>query len=255
MSLEQYKSKIVNLTSAARLNGASTNFNLSIPPNSREFNNVVGIQMVSASIPNTFYNITQQNNFFQYRFGPLNTIGTVLVAEGQYELTDLLTEISSQMTTDSSSNVSWTLNSVDYKVLFESDNESFAFYTDDETLVPLLISLGFPKSLVPYGPGNSISATHIVNVSGPSTVFIVSRSLTGATSDYSELTNIIRCIPLDVNFGSIVHYKIGDSESAVIKFTNARSLTNIDLKLVNRNNQVLSLGGLDWDLLIKVYYL
>jgi len=251
--MEKYNSKIVNLSSKQRKNGSSNNFTLSIPPSAREFNSVVGIQMVSTSIPNTFYNINEYNNFFEYKYSALNTTGIVLLPIGQYEITPLLNAISTQMTTDiGNSNITWSIDTLDFKVNVESDNESLSFTTDDPDKVPLLIALGFEGSVI---IGTSLTAKNIVDIAGPSTLYIISRALSGSTSDYSELTNIVRCIGLDVNFGSICHYSVEDSESGIIKFPNSRSMSNIDLSLRDRDNRILDLNGVDWDLLIRVYYL
>jgi hypothetical protein len=166
MDITKFKSKIVNLSSNQRLNGEASNFRLSIPPNAREFSNVVGIQMVSATIPNTFYNITEKNNFFQYKYGVLNTVGNVLVREGQWDSVDLLTEIAAQMTGQINGNVTWELDSTDYKVTVSSDGDSLLFETVDPTLVPLLIKLGFVKRTLVYGPGTSITAPSVINLTG-----------------------------------------------------------------------------------------
>ncbi len=104
----------------------------------------------------------------------------------------------------------------------------------------------------------SIVADGLPFLAGNQNIYISSIKLSGGNSCLvdSRIGNlqVITTIPVDVAYGSYIHYETQQYEADMIEANGYFNLTNIDIKLYGDYGQLLDLQGLPCVLILKCYY-
>ena len=233
---------------------SNSNFTVNVPSNSSEFQNVVACQIVSAEIPNVFYNIPEGKNTFI--FATVATPGTditVTVTSGQYTLDELVATLTSQISTSLGGGSVTSSTNTNTKRITINFPEAISF-TASRLENPLSTTLGFEDGVI-YD-GSSIESTYPPNLAGPGTVYVHSRQISPGVTDFdrSEDIHSILGVPLDLGFGFTCHWQARDSVTNLFRYINPRNLNEISLALRDRYGMILDINGHDWSVVIKMYY-
>ena len=212
----------------------------------------------SATIPNVFYNINDSgynlldtgNNAFTYKIAGSPT--TVTVSVGQYTITELLDAL---VTALAAVGFSYVVDAKTKRIAF-TVTTAIQFLDSDEN--NMARTLGILTSSV--GDVTTYTTTGFYNLAGVQEVYLVSSKI----SDGSNLIlqegvsePVIAIIPMTVPFGEYEHFRAYSEELEQIdypSYTQGCSVRQADLIIKNKFNHVLSLGGLDISVILKLYH-
>ena len=96
-------------------------------------------------------------------------------------------------------------------------------------------------------------------LTGPSVVYIKSDQLSAGSSDFDRVgdINTICSVSLSqADFGQTASYQAQDGNGTIIKYTNPKSITSIDISLVDKFGFPLNLGAShEVNLTVKLYFI
>lgn len=195
------------------------------------------VEVISAEIPNSFYNISTalQNNIFTYFiFGTIN----ITIPNGSYTVDSLISFINSaQMTFVMSYNDTFN------KIAVTAANPVTFTYDPNSYTQQLfgIISTQVISTATYFGG--------VVNLASVHSVLIRSSLNSGNSASTSQSNNDIICkVPLSVNYGGILIYNNNDfTRKNIIK---SGSIRQFYIKLTEQNQKILDLNSCVWEMTI-----
>ena len=195
------------------------------------------IEVISAEIPLSFYNISSalQNNIFSfYIFGTIN----LTIPNGNYTVDTLIANINSQ-TLNFQLSYNETLN----KILCTPTNTITITYNSNDYTQQLfgIIATQTIVALTPTYFGG------VVNLASVHSILVRSSLNSGNSASTSQSNNdIIQKISLDVNYGGMI---IFNQNSVIRKNTiKSGSIKQFYLKLTEQNQKILDLNSCNWEM-------
>jgi hypothetical protein len=246
----------------------TSSFSIDIPSSVESFKNVLAIQLLSASVPSSFYNVDSYNTLgedvdleFYY-----NGVFTVLtIPRGQYQIitdrtaspfpaNDLLSVIETQFNTVTGSTVTWSFDTVTNKLSLTHATNTLEIKADNLDEVNLWDKLGF---LQPQGPATSLTADTIPNISGTQQIFIHVSQLSNNSVDLDTENGIslIGGVLVTAPFGGNNNYEIKSSLANLIKYTTQRNIDFLNIRLRDSRGRLINLNNQDWTMIIRSYYI
>lgn len=243
--------KLLRISSRDRNNLADSTSNFYV-----NVNNVKPLQIAKAvivkqvTLPNTMYNIDENNRSFTYNIASSPT--TVQIAVGQYNTTTL---ISALQTAASAVGLAITQNATTLKLEF-TNTTNIEYLDISEN--PMAEVLG-----IEYGQGSgsdvaSFNATGLPDLAGIKNVFVESQALgeDNLIQSNSKTKNIIAIIPIDTAFGGYQQYltphaEIDDNDNRTHGGHNKQT---IDITLRDSRNNIIDLNGHHIEIVLKIYY-
>ena len=226
---------------------SSNNFRVDLanPINGR----VVAYGLKSAVIPKTNYNIPAVRNTFTFN----NSISTstITITPGNYTMTELLAEITTQLNALGFDTYTVTYNSISGKVTFQSTLAAFTLNpTLDTSQGSILYKLGFVPGIA-Y-TGGTVTSPNVADISGIKSAYIKIKQL---TQYMKNTTNSVLNFKVDLTcpFGSIVFFA---DEGRYHQYFNSNkdnlgSMGFFDVTLVDEYGTLLDLNGRDWSFVIQ----
>lgn len=241
------KNSYLLLRSKDRISGTPENFTINL-------NNPISESWVFESIviKKTFYPIETNYNdtiyFNETSVGDLNC----QLSPGEYNITELLSEIGSKMTTASgSSTYTASVNNISNKITITSNTNTFIMKFGTSTTNTSRKILGFNESdsstasLSQTSDNiynlNPIDACHI-EISNFDHIFETETK----SPAYYQLT-----VPLDANFGDIVNYEHTHGEFHQVITIKSNSTRILKIKVFNNDDYIQSLNGSDWYMILR----
>jgi hypothetical protein len=222
--------------------------------------------MKSCDIPNVFYNIDDRgynfsntgNNKFVWT-DDSNITQITTIPRGQYTITQLLALINTAIYPSyiPLGSVSLILNPITQKI--EISNTSFAQIfgiSINSTIAPYLGML----SDVPLTPAPSVLFAGFPNLSGIQEVYITSQKISDGSNMIvasNTMYPVILNVQMSVPFGAFQHYETNHPEIDDIEYTSisqGTSIRQVDIQLRDRFGNILDLGGLPFNLIMKIYH-
>lgn len=231
---------VLLINSKDRIQGDSNQFSITLPA---PYNNVRAIELLSAYIPNTVYNINSSNNTIIFNEGGSNLTATLTV--GAYSIYDLITELETQLDAAGANTYTVTYNVKTFRLTITS--------TANYTIInsPLLYTIGFEPKLV---AGLSFTANYAVRLQIPKSYMIQIQELSNdfarstASNVYANfiITSQINTSDIDYHFQK-THYNVFEN-------SNLKTLTRLSISLFDDTGALLDLNGSDWSFQLKFYY-
>ena len=202
------------------------------------------------TLPNTMYNIDENNRTFTYNIASSPT--SVQIAVGQYTTTTMITAL---QTAAAAVGLAIVQNAITQKLEFT--NTTNIEYLDISGS-PMAEVLG-----IEYGQGSggdvaSFNATGLPDLTGVKNVFVESRSLgeDNLIQTNAKTQNIIAVVPITVAFGATEQYL---SQHALIDDVDSdahggHNKQKIDICLKDVSNNTIDLNGHHVEIILKVYY-
>ena len=197
------------------------------------------------NIPYTYYTINDSNNKMYWTDSLSDTLIISTLTNGRYTPSTLATMIQTVMNAD-------TLNTQTYVITSSSTTYKFTFTsTGNFKLYGLTYSALSYKACwkiigltADYQGSAAYNMLNIYNMQ-PSNGLYVESNLASSTA-YTQVGSkgIILSIPINVNFGDILHYE--PQTFNPIPLNNTASY--VTFRLLDDNFNVISLGGLEWDI-------
>ena len=249
------------------LNDSTSAFSVDVPSGVESFRNVLAIQLISATIPTSFYNIdtydlSRTDPKLEFYYNGVFT--SLTIPRGQYVIivdrtaspfpaNDLLTVIETQFAAVTGSAITWSYDTV--KNLLSITHASNTLEIKQDNLVDFNIwdKLGFQKA---QGPALSLTGDTLPNISGAQELFIHVARLANNTIDLDKENGIslISSVFIDSPFGSTNHYSISSSMANLIKYSAPRTIDYLDIRLRDARGRLIDLNFQDWNMIIRSYY-
>ena len=231
--------------------------------------NLAAVKILEVQIPFSWYTINNGNNTFE--LNSLFSFYTITIPVGNYSATSLATQLTTLLNNAAGPGflvTASTQNSTPNtgKFTFTGPNPfSFRFGTQTDTGVnnPRLV-LGFPPDTSSSGPGNTLVAPFVYQVTGPDYLYLNSRTFgTTITSilpggavnlGRGSIGPQITKIPITVQPGGVLYWQ-DPAPLYWMSFENLPLLSQFDLYITVGNNDlgtVTSLNGLSFSVKIGV---
>lgn len=265
------RTQLVILDSTYRYSGTNNNPRYNLPDvgvkGRRVYVNTVGL-------PHSFYNITSNNNNL-YWIDSLTASLTSTIPVGNYSISELLTELGTQMTADATDGLTYSASrdtKTNKVTITNSGPTNFALNTNSSTLNGIRTMLGF------YANGESNQDTYGDyarlyiggNLSGASSYtavdsyYIAQRSVfirsnltrkaqnyESTTLTYNNIKNSVETgrkdyliyLPVTTDFGDMMEWKVGNDP---VKLDLNSNVTELTFELVDEDNNQIDLNGRSW---------
>ena len=226
---------------------------------------VVRCVMKSCDIPNVFYNIdnigynftnTGNNKFVWLDASNITQITTL--PRGQYTISQLLTAINLILFPAYTPNGSVKLiyNPITQKIeISNTSGQSFGISVNS-TIAPYLGML----SDVPWTTTSSVPFAGFPNLAGIQEVYITSQKISDGSNMIvasNTMYPVILNVQMSVPFGAFQHYETNHPEIDDIEYpsiSQGTSIRQVDIQLRDRFGNILDLGGLPFNLIMKIYH-
>lgn len=258
-----YEYNEVHLSSVQRDAGTTDHPEWNIQP---ELHNVLGVKIVSAQIPFTFYTIVDSGPGKNNTLRVTRTDGIshlITIAPGVYDVWQLADALSKPEHASSGINVvhfEWLPQRGRYRVDFLAssllDKDARLNLVDN----PLADLIGFPRADVylNFSDANQRIAPSVANVAGPNALYIVSNALSGRISrnvrcNGSSTPNppVVAKVPVNCNFGQVIVYT--DPNPAPCFDMSMGLISRLDFQIIHADTLTpLQLNGVPWSITVQV---
>jgi len=242
-------------------NDTTSRFSIDIPSRVDCFRNLSAVQLISATIPNSAYNIdsydlSRQDPTIELYYSGIPNI--ITIPRGQYVIStdrtspadnDLLTVIETEFNTITGQTLTWSFDPVK-NLLTMTASVGFLEIRNVNSYWELL---GFNQI---ESPANSITAQTIPNLQGIPELFIHINELSSGASDLDNENGIslVASVLVDSPFGTYSHYQLGASLANLIRFTSPRNVSSLSVTLRDSKGRIVDLNDQDFTLVFRSYY-
>ncbi len=219
---------------------------------------VSDIAIKSVSMVNAEYNIKQGHNNLVVNDGTSDF--NLIVPVGQYNINQLITEITDQLTAQYGGTNTITLSSTTKKLFFSSTTP-LRYGTDTKTS-PLGFILGLgdePNALsttyFPEFPSPAFVTNYLPNLQGSNNYHISSATLgqgQGSLLKNNEKKPIILSVLNNVDFGDVINYEVNEIKLNQRHFNRPTNIQDIDIKVLDHDNEVVDLHGTNIEIILQI---
>ena len=212
-----------------RTNKSDCEFNL--PTIEIDSQQQIFVSVQSASIPYTFYNINSTNNTLNYAIATTNY--SIAATPGNYSIIDLINFFKIYLT-----NFTVTYNPITSQLTFVNATNDFTFLSTSTCLK----LIGFSGQAT--SSSKVLTSTATINLITYPCICIATNIQTLNIHKYASNNRFVLCsIPVDVAPWGMINYR-NLSQFRVNTFTNV--ISNLEIKLVDHQNNLVDLNGADW---------
>lgn len=237
----QTENVVLYIDSKFRTSGDVENFTiqLDIP-----LKRVTKVEIVSAEIPYTFYNVTNLNNTIVWTDG--TTPYTATIEIGNYTVSDFVTTLKTAMDAEMPG---FTITYIEkiYKLQF-ANATAFQLLLDESTMASSIGLLETTALTV------DTTLSGVINISGPRYLLIKSDTLTRPKITRPFLNtvqdNVLYKVDIQGAPGDILVEK--NLYTNLLKYGVRQTLQSINFTLVDPDDNQINLNGQDWSLTLNV---
>jgi hypothetical protein len=223
--------------------------------NEPNLSSVTHIYVDSVSLPNVFYNITSDNNTWEFLYN-VSTV-SVTVDPGFYSANQLIGVLKSLIDPIiSPDTITLTLNQFTSKITAVFSNPLATIQTiETNPNSKMSPNLGITSD----SPSNVDTFTFqdIPDLSGPRMIFLHCQDICGSKTTITENFNVSTfcSIPVEVPYLSNIHYKSTSSRFDLIHQRDGKNLTKLDIRIRDSRGKILELGNNhEMVIVLKVFY-
>lgn len=207
------------------------------------------VVVLNAQFPVSFYVIDDTNNKLKVDkiVGVTTTPLTITIPNGNYNATNILTNINSQLVTAGFNDLIFSFNSVNGKISIISTTNIYRIYSDvnGSTIATIL---GMTNANITTTINISFPFPFPLNLLGKEKLYVNSTNLQNAA--YSSFNNgfssTIACIPVNVPPYSLIQYICTVDQQKNI-LTN-KTLDGIDIQILDTQNNFINFNNVPWSL-------
>jgi hypothetical protein len=215
----------------------------------------VHLQLMSAEIPYSFYNISDslENNVF--KFSQEGTPFTITIPNGSYDIDELVDAFNSN--SDFSTRLTMSFNEITLRITFTAVQDDLLLLFHQSNINR---ELGFP---VLYGDeegeslesiGDSLTSPNVVNMASVHSIFVKSNIGQGnVISTRAGNSTTLQKISVDTNSTGIIYMDSRDFRQRTI--STAPVIDHLVIRITDQNDRLLQLNGCTYELsfLFEVY--
>jgi hypothetical protein len=201
----------------------------------------VEISVANAQIPFSFYNINVYNNVLSIDYN--GTPYTLTLTRGNYNATNLITEINTQLTNAGITTVTITISSITGTILITESSGTLQIFSLGSTIYSVLgLEIGTDYIIDNLTP---LSALYPLNLLGTLRLRVCSYELITYNLDSTSMTtlNVLATIPIEsATFGVILYDNITNIKTRL----NNTQLDGFDILILDDNNNPVNFNGVPW---------
>lgn len=266
----------LRINSAQRVTGTDADFTIDMGPSLQK---ISSLSIVKAQFPNVFYNVFQTtikyNNYFRLYRSSNTTYYNIRITPGNYSAYTLMAAITTAVSTATSAAVVlvFTLDTATNLVTITCPTLAagfLTFYTLTDTQAgainvqgrqdynPLGL-LGFETTsnvtLAALTSANSYTGTNFPSLNNPNIAYLTSRTLAPGNSfdEKGSKSNVIAPIAINAQWLGLVTFDCQQDVLCSISYGLPRSLTNIDIQLVDHDLDPLDLHGNELNIDMRIW--
>lgn len=218
---------------------------------------VSDIAVKSVSMVNAEYNIKAGHNTLIVNNGI--TDFNLVVPVGQYDITQLITAITTALTTQYGGTNTITLQPTTKRLFFTSTTP-LRFGTDvNASPVGFILGLGDESNNInnyyPEFGSSSFLAPFLPNLQGSNNYHISSATLgqgQGSLLKNNEKKPIILSVLNNVDFGDVISYEVNEIKLNQRHFNRPTNIQDIDIKVLDDDNEVVDLNGTNIEIVLQI---
>lgn len=216
-----------------------SNFTLSTPIRS-----VVSTELVSASIPVSWYTVIQGKNTFELTHSGSTT--NITITEGVYTLSTLATAVQSAINTASFTVAAQTTTN---RLLF-SFNAAFSLLVSHDQLASVL---GFEKNVTVSSQNNVIRSTRVPELLPPYVSVCIKQLGSSYASGLGHELPSTFVIPCDQNSGSVLAFNSSSHFSQKKTYhDDSHTVSQLDCTLRDQHGDIIHMNGLPWVIVLRI---
>tara|TARA_R110000782_G_scaffold52117_2_gene111939 strand:- start:2641 stop:3543 length:903 start_codon:yes stop_codon:yes gene_type:complete len=213
------------------------------------------IELISAQIPVSFYNINETNNKFYYSLGNSNTnpllIKNITIPVGNYNATNLLSTMISLFQANGDSTVMIiAINKNTGKLSFSNFQAFSLYYSAYSNTINEVLGLG----KINYNFLTlTLQAPFMLDLLGIKVLNICSTLLPiNSFSSENSATNTLATVPVNASSFSLILYE----NSSVKKQTlGIKNISGIDIQLYGDDGKLINFNGVFWTMTLAIHSL
>ena len=195
--------------------------------------------IVNCVIPYSFYNINSNNNVLNYKINSVNYSLTIPI--GNYSIINLVAYLNSQLT-----NFTFAYNKIYNKITITNSINDFILNSSN-----FLTLIGFNNSNY-ISTNKTLTSPNCININYIRCINLISNIITYNINTSKNLVNnnnIICSIPVNTSPNTLIQYQNTNNFRTNL-FVN--TLNKIVIKLVDNNNNIIDLNGLNFNLTVQL---
>jgi hypothetical protein len=265
------RSKLLRVSSHDRIDLKSNTsaFTVDIPSLTEGLSRLVGTQLLSAKIPNLFYNVdvkdlSEADPVLQLSYNGADY--NLTIPRGQYVFNistppsnDLIQAIKTEFFNETGATLDVAVDPVTLRLTFSHASNPLSMtesnFNNSTGDLPQMLGFRLPRPTAL--PTNVLEAETIYDLSGVNDVYIHCKQLALQSIDLDTQNSIslVGSIDIDSVFGSVSHYEIGSSHASMLQYPNERYVSELDIRLRDSKGRLTNLNNFDWTCIFKIYYL
>lgn len=255
-------SKLVSVSSSRRIQGTTSDFIFNAGQN---LQNVQRVSIPTVSFFNNIYNITNDstgvNNSYTYSYLG-NPPHTFTLTPGFYSLSQILALMNADISNTYGPTNVWTYDPITNLVSFNVIGGSlFVLNSGTNPSLGLMTSLGggpFVAINQSYGGVSTIqiTGTTFPLLSSPTQVYLRSSTLAPSNSveDQGRFTNTLLALAVNAPYLNLNLFECKVDSLCEILYSRPRDINNIDIKLTDRDGNVIDLHGGTLNVELRVWF-
>jgi hypothetical protein len=245
------KARLLRISSRDRLNKTEDNiydFNLNF--NDYGLHQVNKIIVKSVMIPNTEYNVNENNNEILFNYNGTGDLGFKLPI-GQYDSASFITALEASFL-GVGITVVVSQNSLTRKWVLTFDNPIVLYGRQEGSRLARVVGYEFTTDNLNVHP-----MPYLRDLVGLKKVFIGSNKLSNTTaliSSDNRKVNVLTEVDITVPFGVVEHRVIDELQTTdEVQFPQPRNISDVDIVLYDDHLNVVDLNGHHFEIVFKVY--
>ena len=211
------------------------------------------VTIKSVSIPHIEYNVNNAKNKLRISSG--GVVYDLTIPIGQYTISQLITELQTQIISSIGGTCVITLDPVTQKLNFQTSAGMKVSSLKSVSSLSKYLGIAYGTSYYPLSDSVNFNAVGIPALQGPNNYYLASSVLSQGYA--SILTNgqrvpIILPIPIDVEYGQIQQYESNDTDLNTKQFSRPQNVQNIDIKIYDDDLNIVDLQGQDIEVILKI---
>jgi hypothetical protein len=208
------------------------------------------VSVMNAQIPSSFYIINETNNVFNYAYINMSTILSITLKKGNYNATNLITEMQSKLTL-AGTPMTITIDKITGNLTFTALSTNFAIYSNAlSSLLGLFAEIDkFTTTNITAFLG-VITASYPLNLLGVKQLLIKSSALCISSFDSRTLglNDAITSIPCNsAPFGLILYESKSDLDKHLLV---SGSIEQIDIRISDEHDNLINFNNVNWSISI-----
>ena len=252
--------KYVRISNLDRISGTPSEFTINLS-NEYALRECTHFWVQYVTMPHVFNNITNSNNVLDFQAStnvpPLTINGSVIIPVGQYNITQLLNEINTQINAQLvamvGASVTFTLNVITSKIEVSFIGITiFSLFSGGSSMSQ---SIGLTDNIVTSS--SPALFQNIPSLSGPNMIYLHCKEVNLANTILSINTPVssFASIPVTVPYLGTIVYDAKGSNIDLIMFKGFRDMSNITVKIRSQSGEILQLGDNHEIIIVfKIFY-